>query len=135
MDFFPGEIRMLERIKKIQGGGNGYVYIDTASFTGVYCRELSQAEVDRAWAAQVKSSWIGIRDEDHLIGLLKHATEARYLEKPASANVYQITFAGRNAFAVRRHERNTMLLNGVVFPAVVALFTTLLTIWANGGFG
>lgn len=130
----PFEADVLESLKKIQGGADGYALVDLERNTACYCAAPTVAAVDEAVRVQLRVDRIPLphKDGEALPEILKHCVKAGYLQKPVSAPIYRVTYEGRTARAVLRRERLRMILNGVVFPILVSIGTTLLTLFLKG---
>lgn len=125
MILYRTDTRLLCAMKRAQGTLNGYVLLTDIDVR--YCPGYYIADVNRALEAPQRVSRLkGSPAEVH--AALKRLTELGCLAHPTSAPVYQVTYDGWNARAVRRHEVCKAIVTHVVFPSLVALVTTLLTL-------
>ena len=120
------DVKVLRALKAAQYSEQFYVYVDAESGECFHLKSVTREDVDSALRHQSVSK---IKNKKgFLSSSLSNLQREQCIEKPAMANIYQVTYNGWQLPSARRAERRKLILTHVVFPALVALVTTVITL-------
>ena len=127
MTLYPPDIKLLKTLKEAQGIPTYYVVIDENSMQAFQCTSYHHSDVETAING---GQGIPIRlSRADLEISLQYLLENKYITRPAMAPVFQVLRPGWYNRYVRRREIIQAIVTHIVFPSIVALITTLLTLY------
>lgn len=126
MILYRNDIRMLRVMKRAQSSLNRYVLLHDGAFYPV--ATLTHFSAEDAISMPERAVKIPISKPLHPY-ILNRLIELGLINKPVMADIYQVTYDGWEAHQVRRQEVFHTIVTHFMFPSLVALITTLLTLW------
>lgn len=125
MQLFKSDIRILEALKTVQESETCYAIVDFEQKRAYHTTSYYHDAVERAIST---NNYVVIRSGEENI-----AASLLYLAKHGfvvhiGGPVYQVTHKGWFSKELRRRKIVHSLINHVLFPSLVALITTLLTL-------
>lgn len=129
MVLYDPDVRLLCRMKRVQGELNDFVLISEGSARS--CPGFYAADVDRAMKSSRKPLRLRLSPA-FLDASLSRMLSLGLLERPTAAPVYRVTYEGWFVRQVRVREILRLIVTHVLFPSLVAFITTLLTLWLAG---
>lgn len=125
---YPPDVKLIQVLKKAQIYPNYYVAINFDTKQAYTIQWPDHTGVENAFKC---SEGIPIRLSDADLEVsLTYLMDQGYIKKPSSGPVYQVTRSGWYDRYVRRREIISLIVTHVLFPSIVALITTLLTLAA-----
>lgn len=125
MVLYSTDITLLGAMKRSQGSLTGYVLVTDTDVR--YCPGCYMVDVTRALDSP-QSVHVLKWSPAEVQASLGRMQSLGLLLRPSSAPVFQVTYDGWNARQVRFREIGKAIVTHVVFPSLVALVTTLLTL-------
>ncbi len=129
MYLIPSDRKVLSALKKAQSSESAYVAIDYINGYAYHSTSEDHRSVEAAFSTSYRIKLK--RSKSELVFALNYMCNHGLLEHVNSGPVYQVTSEGwRNPHMVRMETLNSIVTH-VVFPSLVALITTLLTLFIH----
>lgn len=125
MVLYRTDAKLLCRMKRLQGSLDGYVLLTDVDLR--YCPGCSSADANKACESSQRI-YAPKLSKTELVASLNRMVGLGLLKRPAYASIYQVTYDGWNARQIRVRELFRAVVTHVLFPSLVALITTLLTL-------